>query len=67
MASTRSESFEISHFDRAIKSTGSPSSRCEELLLKKKKSLCECSAHETSYRDIVTAVIFCYIMTLREI
>ena len=31
-----------------------------------KKSLCERSARETSYRDIVTAVIYCYITTLRE-
>ena len=32
----------------------------------KKKSLCERSARETSYRDIVTAVIHCYITTLCE-
>ena len=31
-----------------------------------KKSLCERSARETSHRDIVTAVIYCYITTLRE-
>ena len=32
-------------------STGGPSSRCAELLFKKKKSLCERSAREMSYRD----------------
>ena len=45
--------------------TGSPSSRCEELLLKKNLYE-ERSARETSYRDIVNAVIYCYITTLRE-
>ena len=51
----------------AHQSTGSPSSRCEELLFFLKKNLyAERSARETSYRDIVTAVIYCYITTLRE-
>ena len=30
------------------------------------KSPCERSARETRYRDIVTAIIYCYITTLRE-
>ena len=33
--------------------TGGPSSRCEELLFFLKKYLCERSAREMSYRDIV--------------
>ena len=48
------------------KTTGSPGSRCEELLFFLKKSLCKRSARETCYRDIVTAVIYRYITTLRE-
>ena len=49
-------------------STGGPSSRCEELLLFFffKNLYANVQLCEARYRDIVTAVIYCYITTLGE-
>ena len=51
----------MAHNNASRQITGSPSSRCEELLFFQKNPYAERPARETSYRDIVTAVIYCYV------